>query len=162
MRRPFLLLVAAALAAAGFWFARTSNGPYSTAIELDLQPRLSAADAVAISRSYLEAQSFAVPEMDVEPHITSVWAVTARAARAADGCIPDQTSNQIVWITRGVGDYLNVGFPWSPPMRQPDADTLPALTCGGPGTAGTIVIDDATGVILGVYPDRAGYPHPTG
>jgi hypothetical protein len=154
--------VAAALAVAGFWIARTSNGPYTTTIAQHLQPRLSAADAVSISRSYLGAQTFAVPEMDVEPHITAVWAVTASTGHSIDGCIPEESSTQIVWITKGVGDYLNGGLPWSPSTRQEEADTVAALTCGGPGVAGTIVIDDATGAILGVYPEMALYPHPSG
>ena len=35
------------------------------------------------------------------------------------------------------------------------------LACDGPGPAGTLVIDDATGQILGVYPTVGIYPHIT-
>jgi hypothetical protein len=142
----------------------TLNGSYSTSIAEGLRPRLTAADTVAISRAYLDAQTpeIAAPELHVEPHITATSAVTASVARSLDGCIPDEPSTQIVWITRGVGDYLNLrDLPWSTTTRQENADTAAALTCGGPGPAGTIVIDDATGAILGVYPEMGSYPHPT-
>jgi hypothetical protein len=119
-------------------------------------------DAVAVSRSYLDAQTpeIAAPELHIEPHITRAWAVLASDARSVDGCIPDEASTQIVWITKGVGDYLNLrDLAWSRATTQANADTAAAMTCGGPGPAGTIVIDDATGAILGVYPEIREYPH---
>jgi hypothetical protein len=141
-----------------------ANGPYTTIIADGIKPRLTAADAVSISRTYLAAQTpeIAAPELHVVPHITAAWAVTAQRAATVDGCVPAETSTQIVWVTKGVGDYLNLhDLPWSHTTRQAEADTANALTCGGPGPAGTIVIDDATGAILGVYPLLGPYPHPT-
>ena len=35
------------------------------------------------------------------------------------------------------------------------------MICEAPGPQGTLVIDDATGVILGVYPESPGYWHPS-
>ena len=133
-----------------------------TSIADGLMPKLSAADAVAITRNYLDEQTpeLAVPGMHRSPRVNSIWAVTADKAAAIDGCIPPRTSTQIVWITKGVGDYLNLhDWPWSHYTRQADGDSVEALTCGGPGPAGTIVIDDATGSILGVYPEGAPYFH---
>jgi len=140
------------------------NGPYATSIAAGVWPRLAAADAVAISRSYLDAQTpeIAAPEQHLAPHITETWAVSAAEASTIDGCIPEEASSDVVWITQGVGDYLNLrDLPWSRSTTQANADTPQAVTCGGPGPAGTIVIDDATGKILGVFPAIPGYPHPT-
>jgi len=143
----------------------TIGGEPRTAIAQGLQPRLSAADAVSITRKYLDAQTpkIADPAQHVPPRINAVWAVAADEAQAIDGCIQPQTSTQIVWITKGVGDYLNLqDWPWSHSTAQTDANTVEALTCGGPGPAGTVVIDDATGSILGVYPEAPPYLHATG
>lgn len=146
----------------------TSTGPtenQSTSIEASLKPKLSSADVVAITRTYLDQQTpeLAVPDMHKRPKIDRIWAVRADEASKIDGCIPVQSSTEIVWITKGIGDYLNLrDWPWSQATRQANADTVYALTCGGPGPAGTIVIDDATGAILGVYPEGAPYFHPTG
>lgn len=140
------------------------NDARSVSVADGLTPKLSPADAVAITRKYLDEQTpeLAVPGMHRPSIVDSIWAVAADRAAAVDGCIPPQTSTQIVWITKGVGDYLNLrDWPWSHSTRQADADTVEALTCGGPGPAGTIVIDDATGSILGVYPEAAPYLHPT-
>jgi hypothetical protein len=64
-------------------------------------------------------------------------------------------------VTKGVGDYLNLrDLPWSRGTEQTDDPLL--IACEGPGPAGTLVIDDATGSVLGVYPlvgDQ--FPHPT-
>jgi hypothetical protein len=159
----FLTLVAIATVGSGCGFA-PGNGPYAAFIAEGVRPRLSAADAVAISRSYLDAQTpeIAAPEQHVVPHITGTWAVSAGEASTIDGCIPDEASTAIVWITKGVGDYLNLrDLPWSRATTQANADTPLALVCGGPGPSGTIVIDDATGEILGVFPAMPGHPHPT-
>jgi hypothetical protein len=52
------------------------------------------------------------------------------------------------WSTRiGLADQLNPN-----PSR---------LICESPGPQGTLVIDDATGTILGVYPESPGYWHPS-
>jgi hypothetical protein len=156
-------LVAFAIVASGCGFA-PGNGPYATSVAEGVRPRLPAANAVAISRSNLDAQTpeIAAPEQHVVPHITETWAVSASEASTIDGCIPDEASTDIVWITKGVGDYLNLrDLPWSRATTQANADTPLALACGGPGPSGTIVIDDATGEILGVFPAIPGYPHPT-
>ena len=127
-----------------------ANGPYSLSIQPDLQPRLRAADAVQITRNYLDAQTpeIADPDEHIAPDVSAVWAVSASRATAIDDCIPSEQANAIVWVTKGVGDYLNLtAHAWSPSSHADDA------RCAGPGPAGTIVIDDATGVILGVYPE---------
>ena len=111
----------------------------------------------SISRAYLDAQTpeLAAPELHAPPQITAVWAVHANDGIALDGCIPSGQGDRIVWITKGTGDYLNlVDRAWS---KAASAE----LVCSGPGPAGTIVIDDASGTILGVYPENSAYPHPT-
>jgi len=143
----------------------TIGGEQHTTIAQGLKPGLSVADAVSITRKYLDAQTpkIADPAQHVPPRIDAVWAVGANEAPAIDGCIPSQTSTQIVWITKAVGDYLNLqDWPWSHSTAQADANTVEALTCGGPGPAGTVVIDDATGSILGVYPEALPFLHATG
>jgi len=146
---PVLMLVVA---------CATPNGPYALSIAPGLAPRLKAYDAVRITRAYLDRQTpqLAAPGIHTPAQVTAVWAVDARNARTLDGCIPRGDSGAIVWITEGVGDYLNLeAYPWS----DPDAGGSPA--CAGPGTAGTIAIDDATGAILGVWPTIPTLPHPS-
>jgi hypothetical protein len=66
-----------------------------------------------------------------------------------------QGGGAIVWITKGVGDYLNVSDrPWS--HRTGATNDV----CQLPGPEGTLVIDDGSGEIIGVYPESPGYPHP--
>ena len=68
-----------------------------------------------------------------------------------DPCIPRVEDPTTVWVTRGVGDYLNlVDFAWSQQFGQFDVGF--DLACRGAAPSGTIVIDDTTGYILGVYP----------
>ena len=156
------------LALVGLLLAGAAGCESGSVISADpeLHPRLSPADAARITLDYLAEQTpeIAAPELHIAPRIASVSLVQASAAHALDGCIPAQSSADLVWVTKGVGDYLNLrDHPWSPVTTQANADTLAALTCGGPGPAGTIVIDDATGTILGVYPeDSRFYPHSTG
>lgn len=160
--RSFLVL---AFVIAGCGFGEPANGPYTTVIAPGLQPRLAASDAIAITRQYLAEQTpqIAAPELHVVPHVTAAWAIAASAARSIDGCIPIESSTQIVWVTKGVGDYLNLrDLPWSRPPTQADANSPTALICGSPAPAGTIVIDDTTGTILGVFPEAGLYSHPTG
>jgi hypothetical protein len=144
-------------------------GPgYAVTVAQDLHPRMTAADAVRITLDYLAAQTpqIAAPELHVAPKVTSVSAIPAGGARSLDGCIPAQPGDDVVWVTKGVGDYLNlVAHPWSASSAAIQDDRAMPLveTCAGPGPAGTIVIDDATGTILGVYPeDPRFFPHPTG
>jgi hypothetical protein len=132
------------------------NGPFSLSVATGLQPSRSADDAVRISRAYLDAQTPEAEGPHISPRITAVWAVRANDARALDGCIPSGGGNQIVWVTKGQGDYLNLrDYPWS------HSTGLTNNVCELPGTEGTLVVDDATGVILGVYPESPGYPHPS-
>ncbi len=157
-----VLLVCSAMTAG--CVASSMNGPYAVSIAPGLHPSRSADDAVRITRDYLDAQTplIAAPQLHVAPTVTAVWAIRAAQAHLLDDCIPSQRSDQIVWVTRGQGDYLNLrDHPWSPIPPQAEQPDPTWLTCGGPGPAGTIVIDDATGQILGVYPSVPVYPHPT-
>lgn len=135
-----------------------TNGPYRLAIAPGIEPTRTADEAVRISRAYLDAQApeLAAPDIHRSPTITAVWAVRANDAPALDGCIPVGEGSRIVWVTKGQGDYLNLSdHPWSP--RTGDANSV----CSLPGPSGTLVIDDASGQILGVYPESPGYPHPS-
>lgn len=140
------------------------NGPYAVSVAPGLHLRLSPDDAVRITRDYLQAQTpeIAAAELHVPPKVTSVSAVIATQARSIDGCIPSEQSDEIVWVTKGEGDYLNLSdHQWSKLPSQAEEMDPVVLACDGPGPAGTIVIDDATGQILGVYPTLGVYPHPT-
>ncbi|HEV2007060.1 MAG TPA: hypothetical protein VGQ85_10635 [Candidatus Limnocylindrales bacterium] len=144
-------------------------GPgYVISIAPDLHPRLTAADAARITLDYLAVQTpeIMAPELHIPPRVTSVSVVRADAARSLDNCVPTQSGSDLVWVTKGVGDYLNlVGRPWSESLADSSQNQNPSQVqmCAGPGPAGTIVIDDPTGTILGVYPeDPRVLPHPTG
>jgi hypothetical protein len=156
-----LVLATICLVAVGCGFAN-DNGPYTETIAPGLHPRLTAADAVRIAREYLDAQvaNLLAPDMKTTPHVTSVVAVTASDARAVDGCIPQKESDAIVWVTMGDGDYINAeNHPWSSQMTN---STDPVVRgCSDNGTRGTIVVDDASGSILGVYPVNPLFAHPT-
>lgn len=141
-----------------------ATSPFTASIGANLQPRLSADDAARITREYLDVQTtqIAAPELHVPTWITDAQAVKASVAATLDGCIPPQTSDDIVWVTKGTGDYLNnEDHPWSARSGRVVTNDPAAWVCAGPGPAGTIVIDDATGEILGVYPTNKGYPHPS-
>jgi hypothetical protein len=143
-----------ALAACG-----SSNPSFALSVAHGLHPRLTADDAIRISRDYLDQQTpqLAAPELHRPPMITGVWAVPAVDAPSLDGCIPTGHGAQLVWVTKGQGDYLNLrDYPWSINAGAPRAGA-----CQGPGPEGTLVIDDATGQILGVYPLDIEFPHPT-
>jgi hypothetical protein len=142
------------------------DGPYTASIAPELHPRLTVQDAMNISRGYLDDQTpeLAAAELHIPPRITRAWAVRANEASALDGCIPIVPGDQIVWVTKGQGDYLNLSdHPWSTRIGWADQlDPNPTrLICEAPGPQGTLVIDDATGVILGVYPESPGYWHPS-
>ena len=122
-----------------------------------LSPRLQGSDAYRITLDYLRrASAQAEPGTTVEPSLASIWAVTADQAAALDGCIPTGKGSGIVWVTKGTGTYIKLGAPaWSPSVLGSDV-------CSAPGTAGTMVIDDVTGTVLGVYPYAGpSYPHPS-
>ena len=135
-------------------------------IAADLHPRLTARDAVAISHRYLDDQTpeLAAPELHSPPKITRAWAVRANEAAALDGCIASVLGDPIVWVTKGQGDYLNLSdHPWSTRIGLTDQlhPDPTRLICESAGPQGTLVIDDATGVILGVYPESPGSEHPS-
>ena len=157
-----IIITVALLTTAACDALRAPNGAYSATIVPGLHPRLSAADAVRITIDYLDAQTpqIAAPELHIAPHVDTVVAIEAMNARTIDGCIPPIASTDIVWLTKGAGDYLNLSaHPWSSPSNG-NSDAI-SLECGGPGPAGTLVIDDVTGDILGVYPGQPGYPRPS-
>jgi len=129
-----------------------TNGVYTVSIAPGLQPRMSASDAVRATREYLAEQTpeLNVPAGHVPANVTQVWAVKAAEAWKLDPCIPVETSDAIVWVTVGVGDYLGRGdLPWMSSLLQAQATNR---LCLGGSTVGTIVIDDATGEILGAFP----------
>jgi hypothetical protein len=126
-------------------------------IATGLAPHLQGSDAYRITLDYLRrAGAQAEPGPIPSPALTSIWAVTADQAAALDGCIPTGKGGGIVWVTRGTGPYLSLGsHAWSSTAVGFDV-------CNAPGTSGTIVIDDVTGAILGVYPYAGpSYPHPS-
>jgi hypothetical protein len=158
--RSAAIVAAVVLASCG---PAPANGPYSASIASGVQPRLTAEDAIRITRGYLDAQTpeIAAPELHIPPAVTLVWAVRAANAPALDGCIPTGLGERIVWVTKGQGDYLNLhDHLWSKQASGAASDPVLA-SCEGPGPAGTLVIDDASGEILGVYPEVGLYPHPT-
>lgn len=156
-----VLLVSLCVGSCALW-----NGPDTISVAPGLQPRLTVQAAIAISRRYLDEQTpeLAGPELHISARITSVWAVRADRAADLDGCIPDVPGDQVVWVTKGQGDYLNLfDHAWSRKFsRASQVDPNPSrMICEANGQQGTVVIDDATGAILGVYPESPGYWHPS-
>lgn len=145
---PLACLIASCSAASS---AEPTNPPYDTSVADGLAPRMAPAEVVAAARAYLDTQTpeLAVPDMHIAAAITAIRAVVAADAMKFDPCIPAETGAQVVWVTFGRGDYLNLrSHPWS-------NGYMPNGTyCEAPSSSGTIVIDDATGAILGVYPGR--------
>jgi hypothetical protein len=66
------------------------NGPYTVSIAPELHPHLTAQDAIAISRRYLDDQTpeLAAPALHIPPKLTSASAVRADEASALDGRSP--------------------------------------------------------------------------
>jgi len=135
----------------------------TTHIAPGLTPRLTPSEATNITYGYLNQMrlQLADPAIHVSPVVTGVWAVTADAAAGLDGCIPTGKGSGIVWVTKAAGDFLNLtDRPWS--QKFSGSADLAAQACAAPAQAGTIVIDDATGEILGVYPNSGTLnPHPS-
>jgi hypothetical protein len=119
-----------------------------------ISPKLGADDAVAVSHAYLAEQEarLARPGSHRVPDITNVWALLARDAHTVDPCIPVKSEERIVWVTVGTGDYLNLAaHPWS---NRYSVDNV----CEQPASSGTLVIDDETRQLLGVFPGSHGLP----
>jgi hypothetical protein len=135
----------------------------TTHIAPGLKPQLTGGQAENLTYGYLNQMRVLLvdPAQHVTPYVFQAWAVTADQAAALDGCIPAGMGSAIVWVTKGRGDYLNLSDrAWSRAYGAgSDAATQ---ACTAPAQAGTIVIDDATGTILGVYPDSgSANPHPS-
>jgi hypothetical protein len=126
-----------------------TNLDYSVVIADGVQPVTSNGQIAAIARHYLDEQTpeLAAPGIHVPPRIFSVTATLARSAHDLEVSVPDAQAaaapERIVWVVRASGDFLNLhDLPWS--------------SRGTPYSSGTLVIDDATGTILGVYPHAPG------
>lgn len=126
-----------------------ANPDYSVTIAPGVRPATPNGRIAAIARRYLDDQmpELAAPNIHQPPVVISATATLARDARQLQPRIPDAQPaaqpDRIVWIVRVSGDFLNLhDLPWS--------------QSGTPDPSGTIVIDDATGTILGVYPHDPG------
>jgi len=129
--------------ASGIGHAAPGEGGYPVTIAHAITPALTSERVAAISRGYLDAQTPKIEGQHYPPVILAEWAVPARDARHREPAIPPSAvsgkPDRVVWIIRASGDFLNLtDRPWS--------------IAGAPYPEGNIVIDDATGVILGVYP----------
>ena len=110
-----------------------------------ISPGLAGDRVEAIALAYLDAQTpqLAAPALHEPPAVLSESVTTAAAATNLEPDIPRADAGadpgRIVWVVRVSGDLLNLGdLPWS--------------RSGAPDPSGTIVIDDASGTILGVFP----------
>jgi hypothetical protein len=144
------LLVVAAVALFAFILTRGADMPpaapgYTVSVAAGVTTTTSADRAAAIARHYLDLQTpeLAAPGIHTDPIVRSVAAVRAADAAAIEPGIPAQevaaSPGRVVWVASVTGDFLNLrDLPWS--------------RAGTPYPSGNIVIDDATGSILGVYP----------
>jgi hypothetical protein len=126
-----------------------ANPDYSVALAPGVRPAAPNGRIAAIARRYLDDQTpeLAAPNIHQPPMVISATATLARDARQVEPGIPDAQAaaqpDRIVWIVRASGDFLNLhDLPWS--------------SSGAPYPSGNLVIDDATGTILGVYPHAPG------
>jgi hypothetical protein len=119
---------------------------YRVYIAADAHPAMSAGLAAGIATRYLNDQTgeLIAAEMHRPPRILAASAAFARDAlnlepRIPAGAVAEQP-DRLVWVVDVTGDLLNLSaLAWS------KADF--------PSPSGTIVIDDGTKAILGVYPD---------
>jgi hypothetical protein len=120
-----------------------ANLDYTVAMGSGAKPVTPNGQIAAIARHYLDAQG---PAADGAPLPTTIQGLTATLARDVAryeaGVTAAQIAQQpdrVVWVVEASGDFLNLNqMTWTGP--------------GAPATAGTIVIDDGTDTILGVYP----------
>ena len=124
---------------------------YTVSVDTGITPTTTADRAAAIARHYLDLQTpaLAAPEIHTDPIVRSVSAVRAADAPGFEPRVPADAvavdPGRVVWVAAVTGDFLNLNdLPWS--------------SAGHPYPSGNIVIDDASGTILGVYP---GPPGPT-
>lgn len=154
MRAGMLLAVVALASCSPSADAPDPPNPFVVAdVRTDFPLSLGADRAVAIGRDYLQRmrREIAAPELHEVAVIDHVWALAGSQAWQIDPCIPRVDDATTVWVLRGTGDFLNlVDFAWSKNFGQFDAGF--DLACRGAATSGTIVVDDVTGYILGVYP----------
>ncbi len=157
-RGPLVLVATLAVMAAGllaFIVTRGTDVPpatpgYSVTVAESVTPNTPAERAAAIARHYLDLQTpeLAAPGIHADPVVKSVSAVRADEAAALEPAIPADAvaadPGRIVWVASVTGDLLNLhDLSWS--------------RAGTPYWSGTIVIDDAGGTVLGVFP---GGPQP--
>lgn len=145
-------LAVAAVALSVFIVTRGTDLPpaargYTVSVAAGLTTATSADRAAAIARHYLDLQTpeLAAPGIHTDPIVRSVAAVRAVDSTGLEPGVPAQAvaadPGRVVWVAAVTGDLLNLhDLPWS--------------SAGTPYPSGNIVIDDATGSILGVYPAR--------
>jgi hypothetical protein len=122
-----------------------ANSGYTVSVADGITPTTPAARAASIARHYLDQQTpdLAAPGVHVDPIVRSVSAVSAAGAMSLEPGVPalavSADPGRVVWVASVTGDFLNLhDLPWS--------------SAGVPYPSGSIVLDDATGAILGVYP----------
>jgi len=118
-------------------------GGYPVTIAPGISPTLTGPEVAAIARGYLDAQTPQAEGPPIPPVVIAEWATPARdAAQREPAVSSDAVAGQpdrVVWVVSVSGDVLNLtDLSWS---QQSGADA-----------AGNIVINDASGTILGVYP----------
>ena len=121
---------------------------YTVTVAGGVTTTTSADRAAAVARHYLDLQTpeLAAPGIHADPIVRSVAAGRAVDAAKLEPAVPAEAvaadPGRIVWVASVTGDFLNLhDLPWS--------------RAGTPYPSGNIVIDDATGNILGVYPSSA-------
>ncbi len=144
------MLAVAAVALSVFIVTRGTDLPgaapgYTVSVAGGVTTTTSADRAAAIARHYLDLQTpeLAAPGIHADPIVRSVAAVRAVDSARLEPGVPAQAvasdPSRVVWVASVTGDFLNLhDLPWS--------------SAGTPYPSGNIVIDDATGSILGVYP----------
>lgn len=139
-----VVIVAVGAAAILFRPSRALSG-YTIDVAADVRPQMIPTSVVAVAVAYLDEQTpaLAAPDLHVEPSIIRVVAAQAADVRTVEPAISDGSAmaqpERIVWVVFAVGDFLNLhDLPWSSASR--------------PDPKGTVVIDDASGTILGVFP----------
>ncbi|TAM58478.1 MAG: hypothetical protein EPN50_08510 [Chloroflexota bacterium] len=141
--------IAAAIALQSASSLPAANTGYAVSIGYGIVPVTPDAQAAAIARHYLDQQTseLAAPQLHSAPTVISETAVLARTAASLEPGLPGAAlaarPDRVLWVVKVEGDFLDLhDLPWS--------------TSAAPGPEGEIVIDDASGTILGVYPHVPG------